>query len=358
MSKQPSLHNPIHRLAHLDGMIVESDIACIEQLRMDRRTFNIFISLVREVGGLRDTKNMVVEEMVAIFLHLLAFEEKNREIKYDFQRSGETISRHFNNVLKAVLKLSSLLLKKPEPIPQNSTDERWKWFKNCIGAIDGTLIDVNVPAVDKSRHRSRKNTISTNVLGACAPDMQFIYVLAGWEGSAADGRVLRSALNRNNGLKVPRGNYYLGDAGYKHCDGFLVPYRRTLYHEWRRGLEQPRSKEELFNMRHSSARNVIERAFGLLKVRWEVLAKGTKYPLSTQIDIILACVYIHNLIRQQMSIDPMEALLDAYMEEEGENDEIEDDGNYIQNCEASDEWTNFRNTLAQDMYDAFLARRH
>ena len=36
--------------------------------------------------------------------------------------------------------------------------------------------------------------------------MQFIYVLAGWEGSAADGRVLRSALNRNNGLKVTRGH--------------------------------------------------------------------------------------------------------------------------------------------------------
>ena len=129
MSKQPSLHNPIHRLAHLDGMIVESDIACIEQLRMDRRMFNIFISLVREVGELRDTKDMIVEEIFAIFLHLLAFEEKNREIKYDFQRSRETISKHFNNVLKVVLKLSCLLLKKPEPIPENNTHERWKWFK-------------------------------------------------------------------------------------------------------------------------------------------------------------------------------------------------------------------------------------
>lgn len=35
--------------------------------------------------------------------------------------------------------------------------------------------------------------------------MQFSYVLAGWEGSAADGRVLRDALSRPNGLKVPRG---------------------------------------------------------------------------------------------------------------------------------------------------------
>ncbi|KAL2934826.1 Protein ALP1-like [Bienertia sinuspersici] len=192
MLREPSAHNPILRHAHLDGMIVRSDTACIEQLRMDRHTFNVLCSFIREVGGLRDTKNMVVEEMVAIFLHILAFEEKNREIKYDFQRSGEIVSRHFHDVLRAVLKLSRILFKKPEPIP-----------KDC--ALDGTLVDVNVPAIDKSRHRSRKNTISTNVLGACAPDLRFIYVLVSWEGSAADGRVLRSALDRNNGLKVPRG---------------------------------------------------------------------------------------------------------------------------------------------------------
>ena len=39
--------------------------------------------------------------------------------------------------------------------------------------------------------------------------MQFIYVLAGWEGSAADYRVLRNAISRKNGLKVPKGNTML-----------------------------------------------------------------------------------------------------------------------------------------------------
>lgn len=42
--------------------------------------------------------------------------------------------------------------------------------------------------------------------------MQFIYVLPGWEGSAADGRVLRDALLRPHGLKVPRPCYYLEQA--------------------------------------------------------------------------------------------------------------------------------------------------
>lgn len=38
--------------------------------------------------------------------------------------------------------------------------------------------------------------------------MQFIYVLAGWEGSASDSRVLRDAVARRNGLKIPKGKMY------------------------------------------------------------------------------------------------------------------------------------------------------
>lgn len=73
MFRQPSLYNSIHRIAQLDGIIVQSDMVCIEQLKMDCHTFNILISFVREVWGSMDTKNMVVEELVAMFLHIPAF---------------------------------------------------------------------------------------------------------------------------------------------------------------------------------------------------------------------------------------------------------------------------------------------
>lgn len=62
-----------------------------------------------------------------------------------------------------------------------------------------------MPEADKPRYRSRKNEIATNVLGVCSQDMQFIYVLPGWEGSAADSRVLRDAISRRHGLRVPHG---------------------------------------------------------------------------------------------------------------------------------------------------------
>lgn len=65
---------------------------------------------------------------------------------------------------------------------------------------------MRVPELDKPRYRTRKNEIATNVLGVCSPDMQFIYVLPRWEGSAHDGRILRDAVTRRNRLKVSNGN--------------------------------------------------------------------------------------------------------------------------------------------------------
>ena len=103
------------------------------------------------------------------------------------------------------------------------------------------------------------------------------------------------------------------------------------YHlsEWRDGCA-PRNKEEFFNMKHSSARNIIERCFGLLKMRWAILRSHSFYRIKTQCRIITACCLLHNLIRREMSVDPMEhELVDL------PNNEVEDNDS-ISSIEASD----------------------
>ncbi|KAK3221961.1 hypothetical protein Dsin_008986 [Dipteronia sinensis] len=105
----------------------------------------------------------------------------------------------------AFLQLHNSLLVPPDPVPENYTDERWKRFKTCLGALDWTYIRLHVPEVSKPRFRTRKGEIATNVLGACSRDMLFTFVFPGWEGSASDSRVLRDALSRPTGLKVPTG---------------------------------------------------------------------------------------------------------------------------------------------------------
>ena len=66
-----------------------------------------------------------------------------------------------------------------------------------------------MPNEDKAKYRTRKGNIAMNVLGVYSPDMHFIYVLPGWEGSSHDGRVLRDAISRPNGLKIPQGTFSL-----------------------------------------------------------------------------------------------------------------------------------------------------
>ena len=85
--------------------------------------------MLRTIGKLNDSKYVDVEEIVTLFLHILAHHVKNRVIKFRFLRFGETVSRHFNAVLNAVIRLQGVLLKKRELVSKNSTDERWKWFK-------------------------------------------------------------------------------------------------------------------------------------------------------------------------------------------------------------------------------------
>ncbi|XP_029124846.1 uncharacterized protein LOC109819160 [Cajanus cajan] len=82
-------------------------------------------------------------------------------------------------------------------------ENKWRWFEKCVGALDGTHIPVTVSLEDRPKYRNRKGDVSTNVLAACGPDLRFIYVLPGWEGSAGDSRVLRDALRRQNKLEIP-----------------------------------------------------------------------------------------------------------------------------------------------------------
>ncbi|WOL07881.1 hypothetical protein Cni_G16630 [Canna indica] len=342
------------RMDVLDSIIRESDNNCIWELRMSRNAFARLCELLIVRGGLTGDGRVTVEEQVAIFVNILAHHTKNRTIRVRFKRSGETISRYCHHVLHAVVRLHDVLLAKPEPVPQDCTDERWKWFKGCLGALDGTYIAVTPPATDRPRYRTRKGGLATNVLGVCTPEMNFIYVLSGWEGSASDSRVLRDAVTRPNGLNVPVGNYYLVDGGYTNGDGFLAPYRGRRYHiqEWGNSRRIAQNREELFNYRHARARNVIERCFGLLKKRWAILRSPSFYPIKTQCRIILACGLLHNFIRMNMKIDPLEFATIT-------DDELpigEEPINIISTVEPSNEWTQSRDNLAQQMWDEWRAR--
>ena len=54
--------------------------------------------------------------------------------------------------------------KTPDEIEQN--DRHWPYFADCIGALDGTRIDVSVPGENQSHWRNQKGNLSQNILGS------------------------------------------------------------------------------------------------------------------------------------------------------------------------------------------------
>ncbi|KAK2649830.1 hypothetical protein Ddye_017319 [Dipteronia dyeriana] len=118
----------------------------------------------------------------------------------------------------------------------------YPYFKGCIRGVDGTHISAMITGCKVSSYRNRHRIISQNVLAACNFDLEFMYVLSGWDGK-----------------------YFLVDCGFPNRRQFVAPFRGVRYHLQEFGGQgrDLTNKVELFNLHHASLRNVIERIFGL-----------------------------------------------------------------------------------------------
>jgi hypothetical protein len=133
-----------------------SNIHCYDSLCLSKTSFYDLCAILRERCGLQDTLNMSVEEKLAIFLLIVAHAVKMRLIHSTYGWSLEPISWHFNEIIQAILSLSHEFIKLPDPDVIQPKDPKWKWFDDCLGALDGTHVDVLVPLKDQGRYRNRK----------------------------------------------------------------------------------------------------------------------------------------------------------------------------------------------------------
>ncbi|CAA6653761.1 unnamed protein product [Spirodela intermedia] len=300
-----------------------------------------------------------------MFLNTVGHGMSNRIISRNFARSGETVSRYFNIVLKAIGSLKDDYIRgpPPSPPPDITSDTRyWPWFKDCVGAINGTHLPASVPAEIRSRFRGQEELPTQNILAAVNFDLTFSYVLAGWEGSADDSKILNDALERENGLTVPEGKYYLVDNPRMAGPGFISPYPGVRHRP--PGFEDgdgdpPTSAEELFNWRHSSLRARMEHALGVLKARFRFLTSSPQFPFLTQVDIVLVCCILHNMI---IEFDPTDEILSEYSSQgdptaqsrqcsgrDNEENESGTSNGYFA------EWCGLRDAIAEEMWKDFVA---
>jgi hypothetical protein len=116
------------------------------------------------------------------------------------------------------------------------------------------------------------------------------------------------------------------------------------------------NKEELFNLRHASARNVIERIFGVLKRRFRILVFPPEYSMEIQARIPAALCALHNFIRRS---DPSE--IDDYPDAAdlasncANGAGIGDLATRAINTAERERMSLKRDQIAQEMWDSYMA---
>ena len=321
-----------------------------EVARMDKETFDLLKANLID-GGLRDSMYICSGQKLLILLHVLRG-YTNRETAERWQHSGATISEIVHEVSDCLDNIKDRIFKPAlagDPIPAKISNNAnfTPYFDNCIGAIDGTHIPAVIPVHLQGPYYNRKKFHSQNVLGVANFDLTFAYVLTGWEGSAHDSRVYADA--RTKGLPLLANKYYLGDGGYGLSKYMLTPYRGVRYHlvEYAANGIGPANYKELFNLRHSSLRNCVERLYGITKNRFPVLKKMSPYEYEFQCDIIQSCFLIHNFVRlNQLYEDEFYNVeVDNNPNADDDDDEDEDEGGL--NMQEAKIW---RNNMALAMW--------
>ncbi|KAM0899406.1 hypothetical protein ACQ4PT_021280 [Festuca glaucescens] len=276
------------------------------EFRMEPEIFRAVSDYLKREHLLEGTTRVDVDEQLGMFMYMISHNATNQDLQKKFQHSAETVHRKLNEIINLTPLLVQRFVKVPtslQPHPKIMSNPRfWPYFQNCIGAIDGTHIPITIAEEIAAPYRNRKGTLSQNMMVACDFDLNFTFISCGWEGSASDAGVLRSAISK--GFEVPAGKFYLVDGGYGNTSSFLAPYPGVRYHldEFRRRRRNHTgyaNKEELFNHRHALLRNYIERAIGVLKKRFPLLKVGNHYPIESQIRIHAACIVFYNIIRCQ-----------------------------------------------------------
>lgn len=254
--------------------------------------------LCREVGPYIQQQHkflkLPVEKKVLMTIWTLANQDVYRKIGNLFNTSRGGAHSIVSEVCSAISKhLKPVYIQLPISAQCESiaAETEIKYgFPGVAGFIDGTHIPIKPPSWDRDSYINRKGYPSVNVLAACDHKMRFIYVYTDRAGSVHDARVLRVS-NLGDMLETgtwPSGDMHvLGDSAYPLLSSLLVPYRDNGY----LNAEQRR-----YNTCHSSARSVVERAFGRLKGKFRRLKGIDATTVCNALQMIETCFVMHNFV--------------------------------------------------------------
>ena len=241
-----------------------------------------------------------------------------------------TMSIHFrvgvSTVSSVVADTCDLIWKKMQPTEMSVlTTEDWhkveegfraRWnFPNCIGAVDSKHVVIQCPPKSRSVYYNYKGQYLMVLMAIVNHQYKFKYVDFGEYGSHCDLNVFQNSsfgkafeagklqipgpkkLPGDNGPPVP--HCLIGDEAFPQRKDFMRPYPRP-----RGNLVFTVPKDQMiFNMRLSSAHNVVEDAFGILSQRWRIYQRRINLRVENVERVVKATLILHNWLCIDRPVD-------------------------------------------------------
>ena len=233
-------------------------------------------------------------KQVIIYLWYVATNNALKDIADKFDQTISTIAKCIRRVANAILgELTSELITWPQNRRLTEVQagfEKMKGMKNVNGAIDGSHIPITGREYCKENYINRKGFESVVLQGTCDHERRFTDCYTGWPGSVHDARVFANSdlflsLDEDYLSKFPGESFLVGDAAYGLTRFMMTPFKQNGY------LTQ---KQQKYNYVQSCTRNVIERAFALLKGRFPRLKKLDVKNMEDATKVIIATCTLHN----------------------------------------------------------------
>ncbi|CAN7991991.1 unnamed protein product [Ixodes hexagonus] len=278
-----------------------------ENFRMNRCTYKYIVSM-RECMRRQDTnmrEAIPLEKRVAIGLYRLATSAEDRTVANLFGVSRSSVNiivREFCGVVVQRLEPRFVGFPRAHELADHLREfEAVAGFPRGMGALDGCHLEVCPPKDGAADYYNYKGWYSTILLAVVDHTYKFLYTNVGSPGRNHDAAVFRRsrlpAVLASDVFKaetkifggVSVGPVLLADQAFPLQCNLMKPFPHP---------GPAASPSQAFNYRLSSARRVVENAFGRLKARFRILHKGVECDIANVNCVVRACCVLHNICEQ------------------------------------------------------------
>lgn len=133
-----------------------------------------------------------------MFLYIIRKIASNKAVQEKFHHFRDIIFHVFYEVLNFLIhlymKIVNLLIKNNALHQQITENNKYfLYFQDYLKVLDSAYIPVNILSINRVVYQNRKNILLQNILRIYIIDLQFYYILASWERSVHNNRILEDA---------------------------------------------------------------------------------------------------------------------------------------------------------------------